>query len=55
MDVVLGILRDIWTTVFGLPDSTMEIIFGAFGSIIDWFTAFGASLGMLMEFFELMA
>jgi len=53
MDVVLGIMRDVWTTVFGLPDSTLDMIFGGFNSIIDWFTTFSTNFSMLMDLFQL--
>ena len=52
MDVLLGIWRDIWTTMFGLPDSTMELIFGTLSSIFGWFSAIGASISKIIEVFQ---
>ena len=52
MDVVLGIMRDVWATVFGLPDSSLDLVFNTLSTIFEWFAGFGASLGMVIDLFQ---
>ena len=49
VEVLLGILRDAWTTMFGLPTSTLDTIFGTLSSVIGWFATMGAVFGKIFE------
>ena len=41
VEVLLSILRDMWTTMFGLPVSTLDMVFGILSSIYGFFSSMG--------------
>ena len=37
VEVLLGILRDAWSTMFGLPTSTLDLVTNILGGILGFF------------------
>ena len=51
VEVLLGILRDAWSTMFGLPTSTLDLVTNILGGILGFFVQ---AYGFFAKIFELL-
>ena len=52
VEVLLGILRDAWSTMFGLPTSTLDLVTNVLGGILGFFVQAYESISKIIDLLQ---